>query len=81
MCHGDALKVFAFETKIVSRYTKIKSMQFIYYAFMVTFFLILGCNRRWTDEEEEELLEAFAIQIKKRLNVSTKAIRYAQSKS
>ncbi|XP_061179950.1 uncharacterized protein LOC133188507 [Saccostrea echinata] len=39
-----------------------------------------GCKRRWTDEEEEELLEAFAIQIKKKLNVSTKAIRYAQSK-
>ncbi|XP_062568713.1 uncharacterized protein LOC134230865 [Saccostrea cucullata] len=25
-----------------------------------------GCKRRWTDEEEEELLEAFGIQIKKK---------------
>lgn len=40
-------------------------MQFIYYVFKVTFFLILGCKRRWTDEEEEELLEAFALHIKK----------------
>ncbi|XP_061165845.1 uncharacterized protein LOC133174766 [Saccostrea echinata] len=39
-----------------------------------------GCKRRWTDEEEEELMEAFGIQIKKKMNVSTKAIRYAQSK-
>ncbi|XP_061169393.1 uncharacterized protein LOC133178689 [Saccostrea echinata] len=39
-----------------------------------------GCKRRWTDKEEEELMEAFGIQIKKKMNVSTKAIRYAQSK-
>lgn len=39
-------------------------MQFIYYVFIVTFSLILRC-KRWT--EEEELLEAFAIQIKEKI--------------
>lgn len=42
--------------------------------------MILGCKRRWTDEEENQLLDAFSIQIKEKLNVSTKAIRNAQKK-
>lgn len=43
--------------------------------------MILGCKRRWTDEEENQLLDAFSIQIKEKLNVSTKAIRNAQKKN
>lgn len=64
-----------FEIKIVSSYTQIKIMQFIYYVLMVTFFFILVVKEDGPMKRKRNCW--FAIQVKKRLNVSTKAIRYA----